>query len=484
MPQDENPAKRSALNGMGHMRDHLFVSHSNPEDNEVALWLSLRLAALGYCVWCDLTRLLGGEDFWQDIEVAIRNNTAKFLFVLSRSSNSKPGPLQELQVASTVMRTSILSDFIVPILVDDLPHSETNIQLSRINAIDFSNWASGLRQLLEKLELDGVPKHPLANANAVSEWWLEHRFLPSVISSPEVYLTNWHRATRTPESIYIHTIKKSDIGRLSVPSPLPYPAIQHGQYLITFASAPELAAALSPVVSIVESAQLPTQQMLDGGELPILRRRSDAQNLFVRLLDSAWLSNVRSMKLPTYELSDGLPFFYFPLGFSEGERVRFLGVDNRLTYRVLVGVRTRRSASTELPTKAYWHFGLRAKPLLSPFVGFALRPHVVFSDDGRTPWPSKARLHTARRTWCKDWWNADWRDRILASVEWLSQGQDSIELQVASDRTLAIAKAPLELTSPVSYLDPEPSLIDDLESTEEHLEDDVDRYEEPVESDE
>src|SRR5208283_2138521 len=77
----------------------VFVSHANPEDNEFSRWLALQLAKEGYPVWCDLTKLLGGEDFWINIEEAIRTRSSKFLFVLSRTSNSKIGPLQELHVA-------------------------------------------------------------------------------------------------------------------------------------------------------------------------------------------------------------------------------------------------------------------------------------------------------------------------------------------------------------------------------------------------
>ena len=50
------------------MREMVFVSHANPEDNEFARWLALRLAGEGFPVWCDLTELLGGEDFWKDAE--------------------------------------------------------------------------------------------------------------------------------------------------------------------------------------------------------------------------------------------------------------------------------------------------------------------------------------------------------------------------------------------------------------------------------
>jgi TIR domain len=70
-------------------RDTAFVSHAHPEDNTFALWLTLRLGEMGFKVWCDLTKLIGGETFWDNAEDAIRNSAAKFLYVLSRTSNTK-----------------------------------------------------------------------------------------------------------------------------------------------------------------------------------------------------------------------------------------------------------------------------------------------------------------------------------------------------------------------------------------------------------
>jgi len=61
-------------------RDLLFISHANPEDNEFARWLTLKLASLGYHAWSDVIRLLGGEDFWRDIEIAIRRHAVKVLY--------------------------------------------------------------------------------------------------------------------------------------------------------------------------------------------------------------------------------------------------------------------------------------------------------------------------------------------------------------------------------------------------------------------
>src|SRR6266705_3280294 len=102
------------------MRNMLFLSHANPEDNEFTRWLSLQLAREGYPVWCDLTKLLRGEDFWRDAEEAIRERTSKFVFVLSKTSNRKEGPLNELRLAKNVAKSLRVKDFIIPGLIDDL----------------------------------------------------------------------------------------------------------------------------------------------------------------------------------------------------------------------------------------------------------------------------------------------------------------------------------------------------------------------------
>jgi hypothetical protein len=154
-------------------RDMIFISHANPEDNVFTRWLALQLGRCGYPVWCDLTQLLGGEAFWTDIEKALRERTVKFVYVLSRTSNSKDGPLNELQVASNVARDEKLNDFIIPVAIDDLPSRQTHIQISRLNHIRFGHsWADGFQILLELLERENVQKDEKRfGAKAVSDWW-------------------------------------------------------------------------------------------------------------------------------------------------------------------------------------------------------------------------------------------------------------------------------------------------------------------------
>src|SRR6202044_1348485 len=72
-------------------RDHLFISYAS-EDGEFAEWLALRLTAEGYKVWIDRFKLLGGESYPEDIDVAIKNRSFRMLALLSRYSIHKPNP--------------------------------------------------------------------------------------------------------------------------------------------------------------------------------------------------------------------------------------------------------------------------------------------------------------------------------------------------------------------------------------------------------
>ena len=118
------------------MKKTIFISHASPEDNDFARWLSLQLIGLGYNVWCDVIKLRGGEDWWISIENEIRNNTIKFLVILSSHSNQKDGVLKELAVASKVKKSDGDAKFIIPLHIDNsLSYDDINIELNRLNSI-------------------------------------------------------------------------------------------------------------------------------------------------------------------------------------------------------------------------------------------------------------------------------------------------------------------------------------------------------------
>lgn len=447
------------------MRDLLFLSHANPEDNEFTLWLALQLAKEGYKVWCDLTGFLGGEDTWQDIDKVIRESTVKFLYVLSRASNEKPGSLKELQVAENIGRDKGFHDFIIPLHIDDLPHRETNIQLARLNAISFDEgWANGLKSLLEKLEKDNTAKNPEITPEIVTSWWRDHFSADQgVVDEPEDYLSNWFLIQNMPAEIFFHVLRRTSIGKLGLADEPPYPAFHEGEFLISFAAAEDFQDSLGESLIIERTLRFPLEEFVQGDCEGQIVDRTEARNFVSRLLRIAWENLLKERRLPIYDLSNA-QCAYFKKGFTKDDKAFFKGVDGKRTFRQLVGYETMTRG------KRFWHFGIQAKPFRYPYAAFVIKPHVVFSDDGEKIWDSPERMHTARRSQCKDWYNPEWRDRMLAAMSWLAGEQGSIKLNLGKDATIEVPNYPLMFKSPVSYIEPQkdaPRIDVDYEEDEE-----------------
>ena len=103
-----------------------------------------------------------------------------------------------------------------------------------------------------------------------------------------------------------------------------------------------------------------------------------------------------------------------------------------------------------------------------------MKAHVVFTKDGSLVLDNKRLLHRARRSQCKDWWNDDWRDRLLATIAWLTAGASEIAISVGTDALVTIATEPIVFLSPMSYQDPEAELdpVDETADAPDDPEDD------------
>ena len=112
----------------------IFISHATPEDNLFSLWLASRLSVLGYSAWVDLKSLGGGEDSWSSIEKIIREETVKFVFVVSCQSIKKQGTLKELALADRLK----IENFVIPVNIDKVSPRELPAEIVRSNYLDFS----------------------------------------------------------------------------------------------------------------------------------------------------------------------------------------------------------------------------------------------------------------------------------------------------------------------------------------------------------
>ena len=147
-------------------RDHLFISYAS-EDWALAEWLTLRLTADGYRVWCNRFQLLGGEPYPRDAEDAIRNRTFRVIGLLSRASMSKPNLTNEHRFALNIARGRHI-EFLIPLNVDGLSPADLDWMISGLPFIPFhESWAAGLSQLRDRLILIEAPR-PLENGEQIA----------------------------------------------------------------------------------------------------------------------------------------------------------------------------------------------------------------------------------------------------------------------------------------------------------------------------
>jgi hypothetical protein len=431
------------------MRDIVFISHANPEDNEFALWLTLRLASEGYPVWCDLAKLLGGEDFWKDIEDVLRQRTIKFLYILSRTSNQKTGSLQELAVAKDVQKHNTINDFVIPLHIDDLPYSDVNIELHRINSIAFeNNWAKGLAQLLKKLDEDAVGKNTIFDPKTVNHWWREHFSSETGLTAePETLLSNWFRLSGMPKKLFIHVFQPGmSLDLFPEKGLTQFPIRSFSNGLATFAGRDDFPNGNSV---FWQSHSYELQDLLTNKHKGTFIDAKDTRLIITDLFRQSWENKFQEKGLNTYELASGDKCGYFVKDQIENDTISFNfgGLKGR---RHVIGFKT---INKEVERKRFWHFGISGRVFFRSFDYVAVNPHVIFSDDGKEIWLNKDKTHKAKMRQCSGWWNDDWRDRILAVMGFLSD-EETIKLHLASDSTVEVEKMPVTFESPVTFHDP------------------------------
>lgn len=403
--QSERPSARA--------RRTVFVSHANPEENEFVRWLVTQLTLLGYEVWSDLTRLIGGSYFWTSIEDAIRNHSAKVVVVLSRAAQTKAGVLDEINCALSVERREKISEFVIPIRVDDLPFDEVIANLARKNVLDFSRgWMAGLAALEQALAQGGVPRGQVS-AQSASVLWSSTVRARELIRAQERLTSNWLSVEEMPKTIHLYSVGESA----------------------------EFDTQLLPNVSSQESRILDVEAALSSGGSG--RDFRTVANLVTSLMKCGWESCAAERGLKRFDLSGRRSVWFVPSGLIPGDSSSFRGLDGKSHRKILVGRSEKR--------RAYWHYGVELRPTFSRNARFALYSHVIFTSDGQGEFFSPERMHALRRGFCKSWWNDRWRDLELAFLSWIAPTR-KLELKLTPVNSLLIDCRPVSFSSPVSLM--------------------------------
>jgi hypothetical protein len=419
------------------VRCTVFISHARPEDDELTRWLCGRLTAQGYRVWADLEQLLGGDRFWSDIQRVIRQDTAKFITIMTRISVTRDGVLNELAEAADVSKSLGDPKFIIPVRADDVPWSDLPIQLKQINGLDFSeDWMRNFGVLLKTLEAGAVPRtsgDPEVARNAE----LLVRARHSIQRSPSEALLNRLNVLRLPSSIrYFHASMSA--ADLAVVAPgLALPCAAHDRLLVSFADLAAMRAAVPTglQLELEERHSLSLRLFLDGRARkgPSVTRQQ-AHNYLAAILRGAVERHLRYAGLVQFDHR-----WFVPRNWRPENEGRYWRVDGKESYRVLVG------KSKDLT----WHFAVSFKVFTSIPRRVQLIPHVLFSSDGVRPLADQKQL---RRQRCKLWWNDKWRDLLLAFCsELFGHHQEIAAIALGGTAQMNVETAPVRLTLPVSY---------------------------------
>lgn len=438
------------------LKQTLFISHANPEDNEFVFWLEAQLTRLGYETWSDISELGPGEVFWDTIENTIRDKSVRFIAIVSRASIQKPGVLDEISLAVSIERTKRIPSFVIPLRLDDLPYGEFRANLARKNVIDFSNgWSTGLAQLVAALSKENVPRQRQFPGMSLGAWWAQRKPASlAVADTPEVLISNRFRVKALPQRLHCYSgspIPESK--RMSSPLvPL------KRDLWISYYSDRELA--VRRISGLTYESTLSADDFFKG-TVPLTSNMPEgARRRFRhRLLNNHWEAYVCERGLKLYELTGRRPTPFIPDGLLQNNTAYFVDVDGKKKRRLLVGYSAKRSV--------HWHLAPLGYFSTTDETSLNLKMRVVFSEDGQGVWPSVARMRTMRRAFCKNWWNDKWRSLQGAFMAWLSADANGINVYHGDSGSFVVDSLPVSFRSPCSIRE---ELANDWESDTSTLE--------------
>lgn len=401
------------------MGDHLFISYAT-EDFALAEWLTLKLTAAGYKVWCDRFQLLGGERFPRDIDRAIKNETFRLLAVISKASLEKENPTKERTLALSIARERKI-DFLIPIKAEHLSAIELNWMLSDITYIPFDNgWALGHAQLLKKLDSINVPKSLIDGSNVAARSVLQEDV---TTTNTETLHTNVIEVLHIPDVIHRFDIRRqvSPADMDVINSTWPAYIINDSTYLSFCSPPPELQGKLNIIKA--GGAVWRNAYKIDGIYGLNIVSNLLRQSIKVKCLQKG------------LKLQDQGRLVYFPNGLIKYNRIKFTSYEGNKTHVLAVGQRKK------LGSKYRYHLAPTFevhRNLIGKF-SILLKIRIMITDIKGEMLPPRQAL-SRRKHLCKNWWNDQWLKRAVAVMYYLADGQEVLQFGSEEERVVLSSK--------------------------------------------
>jgi len=425
-------------------RDHVFISYAT-EDAALADWLARKLASLGYAVWYDRIKLLGGEPWPKDIDLAIKSRTFRMLAMLSHASIHKDNPSRERTTAQAVGRELHVPDFLITLNVDGLKPTEIPWTLSEINYIPFSpSWAEGLATVVKKLVSVSTPCVLTNGPRLAVESCDLSRFIRP---QPEQLCSNCFPLRQLPRKVV----------RCETKFPVAPYALRttRGLWASRRLAPNRLVAFEEPPDDIREYCSITSVQPLDWPSCPTLDGVC-TRDLLVSLIHASADTLFASRGLIYSQHQDS---WFIPSGLLDGDWLRYTKPDGSVGRLLAVGERTFRSGTHREPYR--YHLSPSLSVLRGsddPFV-LVFRNRVYLTDADGKPL-DRNRIPSRRKHLCKNWWNDDWLGRMLGMIRLLAGEDDCIRIGAATDSQIIVETRPLLYEVPVSLDETEAELPD------------------------
>ena len=426
---------------MKQARDHIFISYAI-EQSALCDWLARRLAAEGYAIWYDRQKLLGGENWPNDIDTAINERTYRMLALLSRASMNKPNPQGEWLKGIAIGKRLGIDDFVIPLNTEGLRPDEITWNLQPINYIAFSpSWADGLAALLHKLLSVAAPR-VLNNGPRVA---VESIVASSAVrDEPEELLSNCFEVLQTPRYIRRYEAE-TDLSRDERRTLRIEWACRDVSPTRVFAfEDPPSTASARYRFQYFDQVPWRDTELVDG---------IDTRNLVVSLIHRCLEHLLRDKGMKYLFITESrnqrkhTKQWYLPLGLLENDRVPVTFPSGKRIWFKGVGMRTYPAAKGKQVYR--YHLSPSFTVLhdqADPFV-LLLRNRVYLTDVKGIPLEGR-KIVSRRKHLCKAWFNYQWCARTLGIAQLLADEDMCIRFGPEGEQQLVISAMPIVQNAP------------------------------------
>ena len=432
------------------MRDHIFISYAT-EQAALCDWLARRLAAEGYAVWSDRLKLLGGENWPNDIDEAINDRTFRMLALLSHASLNKQNPQGEWLKGFAIGKKLGLDDFVIPLNTEGLRPDEITWNLQPINYIAFMpSWAEGFAALLRKLTSLEAPKTLRDGPRAAIESLVASN---AIIAEEESLLSNCLEITQVPRFIHKYTVTSSSLLRRERRSLRKKWACRDVSPFNVFAFE-------GPPSDVTENHRFELVKRISWRETKLLDG-IDTLYMIISLIRRC-VEHLLGNKGMLY--CDVQKRWYLPRGLLNNDRVEVSLPNGRKSW--FKGVSERTYLSGENRSIYHYHLSPSFEVLrgqTDPFVLF-LRNQVYLTSGDGIPLDERETV-LRRKHLCKGWFNKEWGIRTLGMAQLLAGKDESIRFGPEGEQQLIVSAMPFVLNAPRRIHDPLVDTSDDVYTT-------------------